>query len=642
MLEYLPDPYPDELLYSVWARYSDDVRYAYKREVLQELFGTMWIEATVDLPSHLAYFVDHLPIGHRYTVDYFIDHHTLLPFYAAFHSPEHVRQLREQMISSNGQALHRRAGVVQSTIPSPQWLRYCPGCVHMDRENFGECYWHRLHQVPGVEICPVHRTLLENSTVRARHHFSTREFTSAEHAIVDTTPRDAESSPFFQTFMDIALDVCYLLEHSCCTDPPSLRKRYGVLLSQRGFLASAGSMIRIHDCLKAFMDYYSQTLLATLHCRLKHSPLDNRIWLNRVLHPSNKAQHPLRHILAIRFLGSSAETFFHLDIEPTMPFGEGPWPCLNPVCEHYQQRHITTCQIHRQRGRLVGRFACSCGFTYSRKGPDTSLEDAFRRENILAYGAKWEALLRDLWFDPAVSSGSIYRRLGFAPDAVKRQAVKLHLPFPRISSRSTISGMPQTPKKDISWYRTQWLALLQDTPQAEGRTALKRKRPRVFEWLNKYDKEWLRAHLPPKKSRVRQRTPLFAPSINEEPLHEDVTSQDAQIAEAVRAKAALIITLDPPKRVTMHRIRADIPQVWQLKNMPEKAPLTVQALRDVIETWEAFAVRRIWRKVQKYQEKQVCPSRNGLIWSTNVHPYLHVPIVKQALDEAMLELSQFA
>jgi hypothetical protein len=642
MLEYLPDPYPGELLYSVWARYSDDVHYANKMDVLQELFGTTSIRATVDLPSHLGYFVDHLPTGHRYTVDYFIDHHTLLPFYAAFHAPDHVRQLREQMISSNGHGLHRRAGVASSTIPSPQWLRYCPGCVYMDRENFGECYWHRLHQVPGVEICPVHRTLLENSMVRARNYFTTREFISAEHAIVDTMPRDAEASPFFQTFMDIALDVCYLLDHSCCSDPLSLRKRYGVLLSQRGLLPPTERRIRIQDCLKAFMDYYPQTLLETLHCRIIPSRLENRIWLNRILRLANYAQHPLRHILAIRFLGSSAETFFHLDIEPTMPFGEGPWPCLNPVCEHYQQRHITTCQIHRRGGRLVGRFACSCGFTYSRKGPDTSLEDAFRRDYVLAYGAKWEALLRDLWFDPAVSLGSMSRRLGFHHDVVNRQAVKLHLPFPRISSWSTISGMSQPPKKDISWYRTQWLALLQDTPQEEGRTALKRKLPGVFYWLYKYDIEWLRAHLPPKKSLVRQRTPLFAPSIYEAPLHEDVTSQDAQIAEAVRAKAALIITLDPPKRVTMHRIRADVPQVWQLKNMPEKAPLTVQALRDVVETWEAFAVRRIWRKVQKYQEKQVCPSRNRLIWSAHAETYLHVPIVKQALDEAMLELSQFA
>ena len=118
--------------------------------------------------------------------------------------------------------------------------------------------------------------------------------------------------------------------------------------------------------------------------------------------------------------------------------------------------------------------------------------------------------------------------------------------------------------------------------------------------------------------------------------------QDARMAEVVRARAALIIAQDPPKRVTINRISMDVPQVLQLKSMPGKAPLTVQALQEVIETWEAFAVRRIWRIVQKYQEKQVCPTRNELIRSTNTQTYLHVPIVKQALDEAMFVLSQLA
>ena len=40
MLEYFPDPYPDELLYSVWARFSDQVRYPNHREIMQELFGS--------------------------------------------------------------------------------------------------------------------------------------------------------------------------------------------------------------------------------------------------------------------------------------------------------------------------------------------------------------------------------------------------------------------------------------------------------------------------------------------------------------------------------------------------------------------------------------------------------------------------
>ena len=54
MLEYFPDPYPDEILYSVWARLSDRVRSQSKQEVLRELFGSKHYRGGVDLPVTLA------------------------------------------------------------------------------------------------------------------------------------------------------------------------------------------------------------------------------------------------------------------------------------------------------------------------------------------------------------------------------------------------------------------------------------------------------------------------------------------------------------------------------------------------------------------------------------------------------------
>ena len=43
-------------------------------------------------------------------------------------------------------------------------MRYCPLCAAADREKHGETYWHRKHQLPGVEICLKHRCRLENSS----------------------------------------------------------------------------------------------------------------------------------------------------------------------------------------------------------------------------------------------------------------------------------------------------------------------------------------------------------------------------------------------------------------------------------------------------------------------------------------------
>lgn len=44
-------------------------------------------------------------------------------------------------------------------------LRYCPICAADDRKAHGETYWHRSHQLFGVNICPVHGCELMNSAV---------------------------------------------------------------------------------------------------------------------------------------------------------------------------------------------------------------------------------------------------------------------------------------------------------------------------------------------------------------------------------------------------------------------------------------------------------------------------------------------
>ena len=88
MIGCFPDPYPDELLYSVFARLSDRMQYPSPKSLVRNLLGNEAANAAIHLPSHLGYLVDALPPGHRYTVDRLIDEHTLLPFYGPFLPPE--------------------------------------------------------------------------------------------------------------------------------------------------------------------------------------------------------------------------------------------------------------------------------------------------------------------------------------------------------------------------------------------------------------------------------------------------------------------------------------------------------------------------------------------------------------------------
>src|SRR5215213_8193677 len=129
MVALFPTPYPDELFYSLCARYSDRVGYRDKAAVNVELFGSRGFAASIDLPSHLHHFEANLPQHHSLTADRIITEHTLFPYYSPFLPVSRSELLSDQMKSSRGSAVHKTSGITASTIRSLDWLRFCPICV---------------------------------------------------------------------------------------------------------------------------------------------------------------------------------------------------------------------------------------------------------------------------------------------------------------------------------------------------------------------------------------------------------------------------------------------------------------------------------------------------------------------------------
>ncbi len=149
-----------------------------------------------------------------------------------------------------------------------------------------------------------------------------------------------------------------------------------------------------------------------------------------------QAQHPLYHLLLIQFLGYTAEEFFQLPASPptqSQPFGKEPWPCLNPTCEKFRQLCINGCHLtyDKQRGRVTGTFCCTCGFSYSRLGPDRLESARYKIGKVKCYGLVWETALSNFWQDHTISVSEIAKQLGVDFQTVKSQALRLGLAFPR-------------------------------------------------------------------------------------------------------------------------------------------------------------------------------------------------------------------
>ena len=224
MIGYFPVPYPDEILYSICARYTSIMNYPSKRSVVEELFGTRNAIAVVDLPSHLDYLTTAIPHSSPIAEDYLVRHHTLLPFYSAFLPSERVRRLEIDLHSNNGAGIHMRAGIMASRVKLPESLRYCPLCATEDRVNYAETYWHRIHQVPGVQVCPVHGMRIQESEARLRNRATRYEFVAAEHIVPNTIDAKAAVPSQDIILLEIAQDTEWLLSrHGALPDLEHIR-----------------------------------------------------------------------------------------------------------------------------------------------------------------------------------------------------------------------------------------------------------------------------------------------------------------------------------------------------------------------------------------------------------------------------------
>jgi hypothetical protein len=65
MLGFFPDPHTDELLYSVFARLNDRLRYQNTALAVEKLFGIKGATAIVDLPTRINHLLSVLPANHN-------------------------------------------------------------------------------------------------------------------------------------------------------------------------------------------------------------------------------------------------------------------------------------------------------------------------------------------------------------------------------------------------------------------------------------------------------------------------------------------------------------------------------------------------------------------------------------------------
>lgn len=182
MIACFPKIYQDELAYSIFARYYLKSGFTTLRDVMEELYVNKWYRVDVEFINKLLPEAKKI-LTQNMTLQEFIEKHTMFPYYGRFIDCTRRKKALDSLV--NGDGNYRNLLPIQNRKNEQlRYLRYCPKCVFEDRIKYGETYWHRIHQLKGVEICNIHRCYLVNTQI-AINVKETCGLKSAEQEIVN-------------------------------------------------------------------------------------------------------------------------------------------------------------------------------------------------------------------------------------------------------------------------------------------------------------------------------------------------------------------------------------------------------------------------------------------------------------------------
>lgn len=414
---HFPTPLPDELLYSVFARYHDNSGNESSRKTLRDLFLSSKMAAITGYSGHL-YTLHTLIPGKAIPVSYLLEHHTLIPYYRPFISEYRFDQILHNLVHTNCKSIYMWMGLPPSGVKMPQFLRYCNQCVPTDRLNFGLAYWHRVHQMAGVSVCPEHQCYLLESLILYAQKEKKHMFISLEVILPAIIPAALQGMDMEINLAQKAVDLL-----NSNYDPLNLnviREQYFYKLQNLGFL-TAGGNIKFRELVPRFNSFYGTTVLEEFGCVLDKRSQDT--WLHKMLRKPRHSTHPLRHLLVQYFLDVDLKDInANNQNHNAKAFGQGPWPCLNKASTHFEEKVIKSVRVTRcsSTAKPVGTFQCSCGFVYSRRGPDIVEMDMYRIGRIKQFGAEWMRKLNELSLNSELSLREKARKLGVDPGTVKK------------------------------------------------------------------------------------------------------------------------------------------------------------------------------------------------------------------------------
>lgn len=559
VFHFFPAACPDETLHSLLSRYVRLSGLGSWGAVFDAAQGDGSFARDLPFPCHLVDLVQALPSGANLDLDSIIGRHTLLPYYQPFLTEHQLANAQIQMAYQGGIGLKLKLGLIASRLEITSRTRFCPTCLTRDVSDYGTAYWHRVHQLPGVWICPHDYSPL----MVVDHHWLARgprklylpqdEDIQAHALPLQVTDRQRRS------LLSISQNSLRILQANAPTQSASLVRDSFVSGAIELGLASTSGRLRL-DQLGHYLSSYFESFPVSGEFLILRDALDSlpACWVTKILRKPRGTHHPLKYLM----LASA----FGLDLFSVLR-ANGVQSCIPPGC---LKKAPCTEGLHTSVTKESARQSIQSPHV------STRTEQAVWERAITGSGAE------EIAGETKLSAATVYRSIRAVSGGSERWK---QLKFVRVRETRR--------ERFASHYLTSLAHECQD-----------------YSWLYRNDLHWLKAHLDEIDAHrgCRQPSSLFS-------------ELDTLLAKKIIGCARSIRALPgKPVRVCKTRIGRELDALSRFEKQLDRLPLCAYALASVCESTEDFHRRRLVWATEKLVRLGRPITRSAIYRSASIRP----------------------
>lgn len=574
MMNFLTTVFEEECIYSIKSRVLRDNLGSYN----SYLGRFMKRVTSIDFPNHLFEFYEETKFIIPWTVDTIVLKHTLYKAYSAFMTKERQKALLEGMVNSS-KNVHIVLGINPSSLKRSDLPKFCPLCSREDYAKYGEAYFHRLHQIPNLNVCPDHGCLTieycpsTNELSGFKYFHLTKKSVEDAEVIYNSCDTMAKISLLFRDLLTGKLNLNYQ------------EINYKETIELNGFFKN-NYLIR-SELVDKFQKYYKGVRDEYLKSRVT----DSYHWLGGIILRPHTIFNPFQYMLFNQFV---EDMHRRTEIKIQHPFGSGPWLCFNKAANHYLKSVITNLTLEMtSENKTVGLFKCSCGMVYSKQFAKVhgSLKEKTR---IRERGQLWLDKLNKCIME-GCSLRETARILGTAASTVRKIMQKK----PRAKYLTT---------ELVRAKRSEWKKHLKEF-RYNSYSQCRVKYSALYSWMCRYDFEWLTS------TKDKKQTYQLELRLNWEEI--DVKLCD-QISDTIRK----LKIEKPDSRISKTLIGKLVNHgKYILSTNLQNLPKSKEILERNLESVEDYQIRRIQNAVENLLVEGKLITKSSLIRRAKIkHP----------------------